>query len=429
MKAFVEKQLAKYASTLIKKQKPFIVGVTGSVGKSSAKDCMGAVLGGGFNTLTSPKNYNTEFGLPLAILGLESGGKSAWKWLCNLRKGWWKAKLGVKEYPDTLVLEMAADHPGDITKLVKIAPPDIGVVTAVGESHFQFFGSKKEIAKEKSVLAQSVPEGGLVVLNRDDELVWEMRRLTKARVISIGFHEEADIHALADTVKLVCHEGEGCGTSFKVKVAGQTVPFFIHGALGWPTIYSVLCGIAVGMERGLNLVQISERLQHFNPPAGRLHYLAGIKQTILIDDSYNAAPTSVNAALDVLKELPLGAEDDKRFAILGDMLELGLVAEEAHRDLGRKVAEKDIDYLVLVGELMNETKKAAIEAGMDEDRVVQFSTNLEAGKFVQAKMKPGDVVLVKGSRAMQMEYVVKELMADPLRAAELLPGDHDEWRL
>jgi len=429
MRAFVENKLAKYASRLIKKQKPFIIGVTGSVGKSSAKNCIGAILSGGFDTLTSPKNYNTEFGLPLAVLGLESAGKSGWKWLCNLKKGWCKAQFGDKEYPDTLVLEMAADHPGDIGKLVKIAPPDIGVVTAVGESHFQYFGSVKEIAKEKSKLPAAVPEDGLVVLNRDDELVWAMREQTKARVVSIGFHEQADIRALADTVKLACHEGEGCGTHFKIEVKGQTMPLFIHGALGWPTIYSVLCGVAVGMERGLNLVQISERLQHFTPAPGRLHYLAGIKQTILIDDSYNAAPKSVHAALEVLKELPLDAEDDKRFAVLGDMLELGLVAEDAHREVGKKVAELGIDYLVLVGELMQETKKAAIEAGMNEDRVVHFATNLEAGKYVQAKMKPGDAVMVKGSRSMQMEYVVKELMADPLMAADLLAGDHDEWRL
>ncbi|MFH1047395.1 MAG: UDP-N-acetylmuramoyl-tripeptide--D-alanyl-D-alanine ligase [Patescibacteria group bacterium] len=428
MKKFVEKKLAIHAKKLLRRQQPLVIGVTGSVGKSSTKNCIGAVLGGAFKTLVSPKNYNTEFGLPLAVLGLEAAGKSPIGWLCNLRRGWCKATLGVKNYADTLVLEMAADHQGDIAKLVDIAPPKIGVVTAIGESHLQQFGSVKEIAKEKSRLVEAVPADGLVVLNRDDELVWAMREKSIARVMSFGFHEEADVRALADSVDFTCHDSEGCGTHFKFEVRGQTVPVFIKGALGRPTIYAVLAAIAVGMERGLNLLQIADRLPYFVPAPGRLRYLPGIKQTILIDDSYNAAPKSVMAALDVLGALPLKAEDDKRFAVLGDMLELGMIAEESHREVGHKVAELGIDYLVLVGELMNETKKAAVAAGMNEDRVLHFANTFEAGKFVQSKMKPGDVVLIKGSRGMKMEFVTKELMADPLLAPELLPGNHEEWR-
>jgi len=429
MKKFVERKLAKQATKLIKKQQPFIVGVTGSVGKSSAKECIGALLGCSFRCRISPKNYNTEFGLPLAVLGLEAAGKSALKWLGNLWRGGMRSTFGVKDYPDMLVLEMAADHPGDIAKLVAIAPPQIGVVTTVGESHLEFFGSVEAIADEKSKLVEALPEDGLAILNRDDDAVWAMRENTKAKVVSIGFHEQAEIRALAESVKLACREQEGCGTHFKLEVDGSTIPMFISGALGWPTIYAVLAGVAVGRARGLNMLQLGEQLKNFVPAAGRLHYLPGIKQTILIDDSYNAAPKSMHAALEVLRELPVEAEDDKRFAVLGDMLELGPISEEAHTEVGRKVAELGIDYLVLVGERMNEARKAAIAAGMGEDRVVQFATNLEAGKFVQAKMKRGDAVLIKGSRSMQMEYVVKELMADPLRAAELLSGDHEEWRI
>lgn len=429
MRGFVEKQLAKQAKKLIRKKKPFIIGVTGSVGKSSAKKCIGTVLRPGFNVLVSPKNYNTEFGLPLAILGLESGGKSPVKWLKNLLVGWKRASFPAADYPDTLVLEMAADHPGDIKKLVQIAPPDVAVVTAVGESHLQFFGSREEIAKEKAELVRAVSADGLVVLNRDDKLVWEMRNKAEARVVSFGFHDQAEIRALPESVQLACHGQEGCGTSFKVTVNGSNVPLFVSESLGWPTIYSVLVSMAVGQERGLNILQVSDRIKDFIPVPGRLRYIPGIKETAIIDDSYNAAPKSTLAALEVLNEMPLQAEDDKRFAVLGDMLELGSVSEEAHREVGRCAAELKVDYLVLVGELMNEAKKAAVEAGFPEDQVMHFAGTEDAGRFVQGKMKRGDVILVKGSRSMKMEYVVKELMAEPLRAAQLLPGDHEEWEV
>ena len=429
MKSYVEKKLAGHAKKLLAKQKPFIVAVTGSVGKSTAKDCIAALLSGSFACRKSPKNYNTEFGLPLAVLGLKTAGKSPTRWLANLWRGCWRSTLGVKDYPDTLVLEMAADHPGDIAKLTAIAPPQIGVVTTVGESHLESFGSVEAIAEEKAKLVEALPEDGVAILNRDDEKVWNMRHKTKAQVVSIGFHEEADVRALADTVKLACREQEGCGTHFKLEVDGSTLPLFVSGALGWPTIYAVLAAVAVGRARGLNAMQLAEQLKNFVPAAGRLHYLPGIKQTVLIDDSYNAAPKSVQAALEVLRELPLESDQNMRFAVLGDMLELGSISEQSHSEVGRRVAELGIDYLILVGERMNEAKQAALAAGMNEDRIVQFATNLDAGKFVQGKMKRGDAVLIKGSRGMNMEYVVKELMADPLRAADLLPGDHEEWRV
>jgi UDP-N-acetylmuramoyl-tripeptide--D-alanyl-D-alanine ligase len=429
MKKFVENQLAKQALKLISRKKPFIVGITGSVGKSSTKNCIGAILSGSFAVRTSPKNYNTEFGLPLTILNLETPERSICGWLNNLIRGWWRANFAAQAYPDTLVLEMAADHPGDIGKLVTIAKPNIGVITAVGESHLEFFGSVAAIAAEKAKLATAVPADGTVILNRDDELVWAMREKIKAKVVSIGFHEEANMRALAETVRLACREELGCGTHFKIEVAGATIPIFIRGALGRPAIYAVLAAIAVGQARGLNILQIVERVKNFQPAPGRLRYLSGIKQTILIDDSYNAAPKSVHAALEVLHELPLASEDDKRFAVLGDMLELGQISEQAHAEIGRRAAELRLDYLVLVGERMLAARKAAITAGMSEDRVLHFDDALSAGKFVQSKMKSGDAILIKGSRGMQMEFVVKELMAEPLRAADLLPGEHEEWRM
>lgn len=428
MKKFVEKTLARQAKKLLAKQKPLIIAVTGSVGKSTTKKAVGTVLGHDFKVRWSPKNYNTEFGVPLTVLGLDAAGKSACKWSKNLMCGWRRAMFGEKNYPDTLVLEMAADHPGDIAKLVDIAKPDIGIVTAVGESHAEFLGSVEKIAREKAVLVEALDKDGVALLNRDDERVWQMREKTEARVISFGFHDEADVRALPETVTHACWSEKGCGTHFKLAANGTTMPITIPGTFGSPAIYAVLAAFAVGKERGMNMVRMSEALRSFVPPPGRLRHLPGIKKTTLIDDTYNSAPKSAMMALEILKSIPLQSADDKRFAVLGDMLELGKLSEEGHREVGRKVAELGIDYLVLVGERVGDTEKAALEAGMPQDRILHFSTNDEAGRFTQERMKQGDVVLVKGSRKMQMERVVKELMAEPLWAAELLAGDHEEWR-
>src|SRR3989339_699087 len=429
MRAFAEKRLAVQAKRLISKTKPFIVGVTGSVGKSSAKQAIGAVLDGTFRVRISPGNYNTEFGLPLTVLGLTSPKRSLYGWLSALYRGWARSMFPTKDYPDTLVLEMAADSPGDIAKLVDLAPPRIGGVTTVGESHLEFFESTAAIAAEKSTLIRSLPKDGVAILNRDDEQVWAMRKLTSAKVLSYGLHEEANVRALPDTISYDCHQPQNsCGTHFKLSHNGTVMPVFVSGALGRPAVYAALAAVAVGLARGLNLVEIVSCLGGFETAPGRLRYLPGLKGTILIDDSYNAAPKSVLAALEVLHEVPLNADDDCRFAVLGDMLELGSLSEQAHVEIGRRAAELDVDSLVLVGELMSVTERAAKEAGLSEDRGVHFSDADTAGRVVQERMKPGDAILVKGSRGMHMEYVVKELMDEPLRAADLLPGDHNEWR-
>ena len=333
MRTFVEKKLAAYAKKVLARHDPFVVGVTGSVGKSSAKQAIGAVLGG-FRTRVSPRNYNTELGLPLSILGLGSPGRSAPGWLRVLWKGWRLAAFGDKTYPDTLVLEMAADRPGDIAKLTSIAPPRIGVVTGVGESHAENFGTVEAIAKEKGVLVEALPKDGIAVLNRDDDRVWEMRKRTKAKVISYGFLEEADVRALPDSIGYACLADGECGTHVKFVIEGSTVPAFIPKALGWPSVYAALAAVAVGRARGLNLVEVTDRLRSYAPPPGRLRYIPGIKHTVLIDDTYNAAPKSVEAALDVLSDIPVGSADDKRFAVLGDMLELGPLSVEGHRHAG-----------------------------------------------------------------------------------------------
>jgi UDP-N-acetylmuramyl pentapeptide synthase len=252
-----------------------------------------------------------------------------------------------------------------------------------------------------------------------------MRSRTKAPVVSFGFHAEADVRAVPELVTPVMDPLKP-GMHFKLEANGSTIPFFLPGVLGTHSLYAALAAVAVGLHEGMNLIELSDAIMTYEAAPGRMRLLPGIKRTFLIDDTYNAAPRSVLAALETLRDLPLAAEDDRRFAVLGDMRELGSETKQMHAEVGAKAAAC-ADTLVFVGELMGEAERAAKIAGADEGRVFHFATAAEAGRFVQERMKPGDAVLVKGSRAMEMERVVKELMAEPLRAKELLVKCHEDW--
>lgn len=418
MKTFVRKSLAKSAKRVIEREKPEIIGITGSVGKSSTKEAIATVLRRKFAVRANVGNMNTEFGLPLTVLGLPAvNSRSPMKWLATLLGAWKAASSGAKDYPKTLVLEMGAAKQGDIAELCEVAQPKIGVVTAVGESHLESFGTVEGIQKEKRVLIERLPKDGLAVLNRDDDRVWSMARTSRAPIRSFGFNESADVRAVEPIGYACTYDGE-CGMHFKIQADGATVPVFIPGVLGRPAIYAALAAAVVGLHKGMNLVEIADGLREYSGPPGRMRYVPGIKRSVLIDDTYNAAPRSALAALYVLRDIP-STESAKKFAVLGDMLELGSVSEEGHMQVGREAAEC-ADILVFVGERMADAAKAARAAGVAEDRVFRFSTAAEAGRFVQERMKQNDVVLVKGSRGMRMEVVVKELMADPLSASRVL---------
>jgi UDP-N-acetylmuramoyl-tripeptide--D-alanyl-D-alanine ligase len=419
MKAYVQRKLASYAKRVLQREKPEVIGITGSVGKSSAKQAVAAVLERKFHVRPSPKNYNTEFGVPLTVLDLPAA-KGSLGWLGVLKRAWKQAAFGqAGPYPKVLVLEMAADRPGDIAVLCDIAPPRIGVVTAVGESHAEFFGSVDAIVKEKRTLVERLPKDGIAILNRDDDKVWAMRERTKAAVRSFGLHEEADVRALPDSVTFARESETECGMHFKIAADGATIPVVLPDVLGRHAIYAGLAAAAVGLAKGMNLVEIADRLRAYQPPPGRMRCLAGIKRSIIIDDTYNAATKSAVAALDTLADLPVTG-DDRRIAVLGDMLELGALSKEGHETVGKRAAASGSDLVVFVGERMGDAEKAALDAGASKDRVFHFSTPEQAGRFVQERMMRGDVILVKGSRGMKMEKVVKELMADPMAAERLL---------
>ena len=252
------------------------------------------------------------------------------------------------------------------------------------------------------------------VLNNDDPLVAKLKNKTQAKILSYGLKENSMLQA-----SQIYIDQEQAGLNFKLSYENKNVSVNLVNVLGKPTLYSVLAAAAVGLVYNLSLEEISARLKDYQPLPGRLNLLPGIKQTRIIDDSYNSSPFAVKAALEILAHLK--CQGDK-FAVLGDMLELGARTDKLHQEAGQKVASLGIDYLIAVGERSTETAKAAVEYGMNEDRVFTFDNSENAGRFIQDRIQQGDLILIKGSRGIKMDKIVKEIMAEPQRAKELLVG-------
>lgn len=429
MKNIIQKILAFLTRKILAKYKPRVIGITGSVGKTSTKEAVFSVLAPYFRVRRNQKNYNNEIGLPLSVIGAESGGRSMFKWFAIIIKGFWLLIWPVK-YPEILILEMGADRPGDIKYLSDLVRPSIGIMTAVAPVHTEFFGTIERVAEEKSVLIRALPKDGVAILNYDDPRVRAMREKSNCRTISYGFEEMADVRAIESAVSFHALGQPGHdlgGTHFKLSPGASAIPIYLAGVLGRSQVSAALAAAAVGLSLGLNLIQVSEALRSYHPPPGRMNLLPGIKETTIIDDTYNASPASVLAALLALKVLPK-AESVKSYVCLGDMLELGKDSGQMHREIGWKAAEIGADVLIACGALAKDIEIGAKEGGMSDLNVFHFAGPAEAGRFLQERIRRGDIILVKGSQGMRMERIVKELMAEPLRAGELLVRQGPEWR-
>jgi len=429
MKKIIQNILGFLAKQILAKYQPKVIGITGSMGKTSSKEAVYAVLSSKFKVRHNIKNYNNEIGVPLTIIGETSGLKSVAKWIMIF----WRAfelLIFRKEYPEMLILEMGADRPGDIKYLTGLAPCQVGVLTAIAPVHVEFFKDINGVIKEKQVIATHLSQKNLAILNRDDINVWNVREKVSAKILGFGFEDGADVRAVEMISKFDPDPDrpteETCGTSFKLVYAGNAVPVTIPNVLGRAHVYAALVGAAVGINFGMNLVEIAQALKNYQAPKGRMRILKGIKHTWLLDDTYNASPLATLAAVSTLAELPI-YESARRWAVLGDMLELGSFTEKGHQDVGKRVGDLGIEYLVTVGERAKDIARAAIDAGMSEDRIFYFNSSPEAGRFLQDKIHEGDLLLIKGSQSMRMEYIVKELMAEPLKAVELLCRQDETW--
>ena len=357
-----------------------LVGVTGSVGKTSTKELIATVLSTRFRVLKNPGNLNAITGMPLALLGLTPDVQVA-------------------------VVEMGLYDAGDIATMTRIARPTIGVVTNVGVSHAERLGSQEALIANKGDLVAGLPADGVAILNGDDENVRGMRARTEARVLTYGLSDDNDIRAAAV-------ESEGlAGISFRLMLPRERPVRVNLPLLGRHSVHTALAATAIGWTMGLALEEILRGLEGEQTQL-RLFTVPGPNGSIVIDDTYNSSPQSTLAAFNLLAELDAG----RRVAVLADMLELGVYEGEGHTLVGKRAAAV-LDRLYTFGERSLVTAGAARAAGMPPDAIVALPPGDKAALAdrLRAELRAGDVVLVKGSRGMHMEELVDVLRDDPSR--------------
>jgi UDP-N-acetylmuramoyl-tripeptide--D-alanyl-D-alanine ligase len=349
---------------------PRVVGITGSVGKSSSKELIWAVLHQRYNTLKNPGNLNNEIGLPLTLLRLDDSHQR-------------------------VVLEMGMYDLGEISELCAIARPHVGLVTDVGPTHLERLGSIERIAQAKAELVQALPADGVAILNQDDPFVRSMAKETQARVFTYGLTPEADLWASdiasegLEGIRFVLH--------YQSEALHTKVPL-----LGRHSVHTALRAAAVGLVEKMSWDEIMSGLQE-SAVQLRLVSVTGINDSILLDDTYNASPVSTIAALNLLHDL-----SGRKIAVLGDMAELGDYEAEGHRRVGCRAADV-VHLLITVGQRARLMAEEARGCGLPSDAVIEVQTNDEAVAHLRQIVQSGDIVLVKGSRSMAMEEIVTAL--------------------
>ena len=350
-----------------------VIGITGNVGKTTTKAIVASVLGRRYTVQASTENYNNEIGVPLCLLELRPETERA-------------------------VIELGMYTTGEIAELCEWTRPRVGVVLNVGPVHLERAGSLERIVRAKGELAEALPADGHAILNADDAAVAAMARRTRARVWQFGTGADVDVRG----AELSSHGADGF--RFTLSVAGgpgsaRRVHVPLAGAHLLP---NVLAAAAVGLAEGLTLDEVTEELERLEVPLRlRVRELPG--GVTLLDDTYNASPASTAAALDLLAEMP-----GRRLALLGDMLELGALSDESHERAGRRAAEV-VDVLYTVGELAERIADSARAAGLAN--VEHLPSSERAVEALRRTLRSGDVLLVKGSRALRLETVVEALMS------------------
>lgn len=367
--------LGKLAAAHRAKMPAVVVAITGSTGKTTTKEMAAAILARGGATAKTPGNYNNEIGVPLALLGLEADHRAA-------------------------VVELAMRGRGQIAYLADMARPRVGVITNIGVSHLELLGSKKAIAEVKAELLAALPADGAAVLNADDEFVDRLRAHSPARVVTFGRSKDADVRVEEATLdaagRVRCRlRGWWGEQEVMLKAAGR------HHAL------NAAAAAAAAMLAGGRPEWVEAGLTAFQAADMRGQLVAAPGGYTVINDCYNAAPDSMRVALELLMDLPGRA----KWAALGDMRELGAMAAEWHREVGELAGRLGLSGLVGVGEMGRLIADGA-RAYLGGDRVVGVESNAAAAELLRERLGPGDVVLVKGSRLMQMEEIVSALVAE-----------------
>jgi UDP-N-acetylmuramoyl-tripeptide--D-alanyl-D-alanine ligase len=372
--------LGKLASFVRGQMRGKVIGVAGSNGKTSTKHLIHAALSGKLRGSISPKSYNNDIGVPLSIFPADP----------------------VQDY---LVLELGTNHPGEIARLSEMAEPDIGVITNIGAEHLEFLGDLMGVRRENASIIRGMRPRGLLVINGDDPELAGAVSGYPGKIITFGYKPENDLFA----TNIRCDEH---GTRFTVNDGRREV--FVP-LLGRHTACNALAAIAVAQSRGLDPSIIDESLAEASGPEMRLQ-LQEIGDLALLNDAYNANPNSMRAALETLRDLhPRGG---RRVAVLGDMKELGRSSERYHREIGQFVVNCGVDLLVCIGEQAFLLGDEAVARGFDAAKVRRADDSASACNLVVNELQPGDLVLLKASRSMELERVAQAVRLHAMARVE-----------
>ncbi len=423
----IGKKVLQYESKLIlKKYKPKIIAISGSVGKTTTKELLYSVLSNKFYVRKSDKSFTVELGLPLTIIGYPRDNNYIWSLIIHMLHGL-RIILWKSEYPDWLILEIDADKIGDLESVSQLLHPDILVLTAIGKvpAHIELFPSVEVFLEENKKIVNSVVRDGVIIYNADDENSFNLVQDSDIKKISCGVGSGCSVGA--SEYKILYGSGKiekiPTGMTFELTADSKKYSINIFQSIGIHNVYASMLSFAVGRELKIPEENIISSLNQYKSIPGRMNIIQGIKNTIIIDDSYNSSPNALDQALSVLAELK---SSGRKILVVGDMLELGKYSAEEHRKSAHKIKEI-ADYVFCVGIRARLIAQELLSLDFPEAKIIQTDLSEEAGAELQKIIEDGDTILIKGSQAMRLERVVEEIMRHPEDKSKLLVRQEEEW--
>ncbi|MFA6385501.1 MAG: UDP-N-acetylmuramoyl-tripeptide--D-alanyl-D-alanine ligase [Candidatus Paceibacterota bacterium] len=417
IKSVIAFKLGLCARIVVHKYQPRIVMITGSVGKTTAKDAIAEVLSARFFVRKSDKSFNSEFGVPFTIFGVGNPWSDPFAWLKVIRSIFTLIVLP-NHYPNMLVLEVGADRPGDLSRILRFVTPDAVVVTRLPEIpvHVEAYTSPDAVREEEFSPAHTLSAGAPLIVSSDDPYAFDNAIRTPARVISYGVSDDATVRISDGCFYEV--EGKVIGMRSFVNINNKQEKLLVKGSVGKTQLLPIAAALATALAFDIPIPKALKALEAYEPPPGRGRLLAGKNDSIIIDDSYNASPAAVEEALATLKMFP---HAKRCIAVLGDMLELGRHSVIEHERIAEIVGDS-ADVIVTVG-----IRARAFGIAPHGAEVMQFDNSCSAAAALPSLIREGDIILVKGSQSIRTERIVEALLADPSNSSKLVRQEK-KWK-
>jgi len=416
-KSIVAFKLSILARIVVHRYHPRIVMITGSVGKTSTKDAVAAVLATRFFVRKSEKSFNSEFGVPFTIFGTENPWCNPFAWF-RVVKSALALLLLPNHYPNMLVLEVGADRPGDLARILRFAAPDAVVVTRLPDIpvHVEAYASPEAVREEEFSPAYALRADAPLIIPADDFYALDNAMRTPARIISYGMNHNASV--CVSDADFYEAGGKVAGMSANVSVDGERGKLVVKDSVGITQLLPAAAALAVARAFGIPLSEAFRALKDYESPPGRGRLLAGKNNSVIIDDSYNSSPVAVEEALATLKTFP---HAKRRIAVLGDMLELGRYSVKEHERVAMLIGDS-ADIIVTVG-----IRARAFTSVSGNTEVLSFNNSYDAARALPELVREGDIILVKGSQAIRTERIVEALLADPSDTIRLVRQEK-KWK-